>query len=248
MSNFLFTAIIIEPRKHKALEFVLQNVCKNLSNEWKIVLFHGIKNKEYSEKIITKLNIEFHDRIELVNINVLNLNLIEYSELLATKSIIYNYINTEKFLVFQTDSMIFSENSHLINDFLHYDYIGAPWLQTNYLPTANCNFIGNGGFSLRNKNKMLEIINKINWYELNTEIQKLEDIYFSTNYDGILVQKPEFSKACQFCVDEVFSEITFACHKPWYHSHYEKFKNLYPECEILKSLQLVEEEVEEEKE
>lgn len=241
MNNYLYTAIIIEPRKHKALEFVLQNVCKNLSNEWKILLFHGIKNKEYSENIVIKLNLEFNNRIELINLNVSNLNLMEYSELLATKSIIYDFINTEIFLVFQTDSMILSENSHLIKEFLHYDYIGSPWLKTKYQPTINCNFIGNGGFSLRNKNKMLEIINNKNWYSLNIEIQKLEDIFFSTNYEEIIVNKPEYSKACQFCVDEVFSEITFACHKPWVHKHYTKFKNVYPECEILKSLQCVEE-------
>jgi hypothetical protein len=242
MEIFKYTAIIIEPRKHKALEFVLHNACNCLSTEWKVILFHGNNNEEYSKKIVEKLNIEFNDRIELVNLNISNLNLIEYSQFFATKSIIYNYINTELFLVFQTDSMIFKENAHLIDLYLEYDYVGSPWKITNYLPTSMCNFIGNGGFSIRNKNKMLEIINKINWNKITIEYQKHEDLYFCTNYENIHVKKPEYIKACEFCVDEVFSNFTISCHKPWVHTHYEQFKNLYPECETLKNLQYIEEE------
>jgi hypothetical protein len=40
-----YTALIIEPRKHKALEFVLKNFLENLSNEWSIIIFHGNLNK-----------------------------------------------------------------------------------------------------------------------------------------------------------------------------------------------------------
>lgn len=123
------------------------------------------------------------------------------------------------------------KNSELIDSFLEYDYIGSPWLITNYIPTKECDFIGNGGFSLRKKSKMIEIIEKIEW------ANKYEDLYFTTNYVNIKVNKPEYTKACTFCVDEVFSELTFACHKPWVHNHYELFKKIYPEVEVLKNLQ-----------
>jgi hypothetical protein len=235
-----YTAIIIEPRKHKALDFVLYNACFCLNNEWNILLFHGNSNFEYSSKIVEELNSLFENRIKMVNLNVDNLNSIEYSKLLATKSIIYDYIETEMFLVFQTDSMIFKENAHLIYDFLQYDYVGSPWRVTTYQPTLEGGFIGNGGFSLRNKNKMLEIIEKIDWNNLTELTDKLEDLYFSRKYDNIYVKKPEYSKACTFSVDEVFSEIAFACHKPWWHSHFEALKSIYPDCEILQNLQDVE--------
>ena len=231
MNNILYTAIIIEPRKHKAIEFVLTNICECLTSEWNIIFFHGKNNVEYVEKIVEKINNLFENRITLVNLNIDNLDLIEYSKLLSTKSIIYDYITSEIFLVFQTDSMILKNNMNIINDFLNYDYVGSPWLITRYIPTQNCDFIGNGGFSLRRKSKMLEIIEKVNWDNLH------EDLYFSTNYNNIIVNKPEYEKAITFCVDEVFSKISFACHKPWVHNHYEIFKHLYPEVEILKNLQ-----------
>jgi len=242
--EYKYTAIIVEPRKHKAIEFVLNNACECLSNEWKVVLFHGIHNIEYSKLIVDKLNGIYNNRITLVNLNVDDLNNITYSEVFATKSIIYDYIDTDVFLVFQTDSMIIKKNAHLINDFLEYDYVGSPWLKTNYEPTKECDFIGNGGFSLRNKTKMLEIIEKVNWHE-KSEIYKMEDLFFSRKYPGIDVKKPDYNKALEFCQGEVFNELFFACHQIWgFKAHniplYELFISMHPEIKILEDLQGVE--------
>jgi hypothetical protein len=218
---FKYTAIIVEPRKHKALEFVLNNVCDCLSDEWKIILFHGKNNVEYSSEIVNRLNIMFNNRIHTVNLNVDNLNLKTYSELLADRNIIYDHIETDVFLVFQTDSMIFKKNAHLIEDYLDYDYVGAPWLISNYELTKRCNFIGNGGFSLRNKNKMLEIIEKIPYKDVCEHLHFCEDLYFSMSYDNILVNKPSYEKARGFCVDEIFNLTPVACHKFWVHQFWQ---------------------------
>ena len=238
--TYKYTAIIIEPRKHKALSFVLNNMLECLSEEWKIVFFHGLNNIEYSKNIVEKLNTIFNNRIELVQLDVDNLNQKTYSQILATKSIIYNYIDTEYFLVFQTDSIMFKKNAHLMNQFVNsnYDYIGAPWLICEYIPTKERDFIGNGGFSLRRTNKMLKIIENNTWDE-NNEWQ--EDLFFTKKYSVIEVIKPEYEIAKQFCVDEIFSSITMSCHRPWSHSHFSALVNEYPECEILKNLQYEEE-------
>jgi hypothetical protein len=232
--NYKYTALTIETRKHKALEFVLNNICDSLSHDWKILLFHGINNKEYANEIVTRLNIKFNNRICLIGLNIDTFDLTEYSKFLSTKSVIYDYIDTEIFLIFQTDSIILKKYSHLIDEYLIYDYVGSPWSITGYIPTYNCNFIGNGGFSLRRKSKMLEIIEKIDWNN------RYEDLYFSTNYEGIDVNKPTYEKAKMFCVDEVFNEITFACHKPWVHAHFNAFKQIFPESEELQNLQYIE--------
>jgi len=105
--NYKYTALTIETRKHKALEFVLNNICDSLSHDWKILLFHGINNKEYANEIVTRLNIKFNNRICLIGLNIDTFDLTEYSKFLATKSVIYDYIDTEIFLIFQTDSIIF---------------------------------------------------------------------------------------------------------------------------------------------
>jgi hypothetical protein len=234
--SYKYTAIIVEPRKHKALEFVLNNILDCLSDEWKIIFFHGTNNIEYSEGICDKLNKLYNNRIQLVNLNIDNLNQKTYSKLLATKTIIYDYIDTEYFLVFQTDSMMFKQNSHLIKDFLdgNYDYVGPPWLICNYEPTKQRDFIGNGGFSLRKTKTMLKIIENHQWDENN---EWHEDLFFTKKYDDIITLKPPYELAKMFCVDEIFSPITMACHNNWWHHHFNNFIELYPEALTLKNLQ-----------
>ena len=124
-SEFKYTAIIVEPRKHKALEFVLTNACDCLTDEWKIILFHGNKNVDYASKIVEKINASFNNRIFLVNLNVDNLNQTSYSKILTNKNTIYDHIGTNMFLVFQTDSIIIKNNAYLINDYLNYQHLNS---------------------------------------------------------------------------------------------------------------------------
>jgi hypothetical protein len=70
---------------------------------------------------------------------------------------ILNYIDTEFVLIFQTDGFIL--NPHLWeDDFLKYDYIGAPW------PDNINSRVGNGGFSLRSR-KFLEVTSKLEYID-----------------------------------------------------------------------------------
>ena len=47
-----YTAVIVEPRKHKALEFVLRNVLDNLDERWSIQVFHSSHNKDWIKTIL----------------------------------------------------------------------------------------------------------------------------------------------------------------------------------------------------
>ena len=144
---YKYTAIIVEPRCHPALEFVLKNFYDNLSDEWQFIIFHGENNKESALNICT--NHFTPQRIKLVNLKVNNLTAQGYNKLFYTEEF-YSYIDTDTFLVFQTDAIICSTYKDLINNFLQYDYVGAPWVHINQ--------VGNGGLSLRKKSKMLEIL------------------------------------------------------------------------------------------
>ncbi len=59
--------------------------------------------------------------------------------------------SASRVLLFQTDSIICSNSAHKIEDFMEWDFIGAPYAR----------YIGpgyNGGLSLRNPNLILEIL------------------------------------------------------------------------------------------
>lgn len=97
-------------------------------------------------------------------------------------------IDTEFCLVVQHDGFII--NPHLWSDeFLEYDYIGAPW------PYNYFNKVGNGGFSLRSK-KFLDVCDSI--FE-NVNIDEHEDLlacviyYDEMKKRGIKFAPPELA-------------------------------------------------------
>ena len=223
-----YTAIIIEPRRHKALKFVLTNFIQNLSDEWSIIIFHGNTNVEFVNDIVNTLGKKMQTRIiNVINLNVDNLTLQTYSDLFLTASF-YNYIPTETFLVFQTDSMILKENKDNINLFLEYDYVGAPWTHHN-------NNVGNGGLSLRKKSKMLEII-----YSKGYQAKR-EDLYFSLNIDPTIIYNvPNYTKAQLFSVESLFYDSPFGVHNCWNNLNKQMIDLLtikYPDIKNLINLQ-----------
>lgn len=194
--NENYTAIIIEPRKHKALEFVLNNFIQNLDKKWNIIIFHGNKNIDYIHNILKNNN---NRNIKLINLNVDNLTIKDYNKLLTSKNF-YNYIPTEIFLIFQTDTMICDKYKDKINDFLNYDYTGAP---------LKAKLVGNGGLSLRRKSKILEILEKCPYKD------EPEDVYFSVACNQIPLYKPNYDEAKKFSVEEIYNDESFGVHKPW---------------------------------
>lgn len=75
----------------------------------------------------------------------------EYSKLISGN--LTEHINTQFALVVQHDGFVLNA-SNWNQNFLNYDYIGAPWL-IEATQRPNCR-VGNGGFSLRSK-KLLDV-------------------------------------------------------------------------------------------
>lgn len=59
----------------------------------------------------------------------------------------------EHLLVFQPDSIICAKSPKTVNDYLEWDYIGAPW-------GPESKFGGNGGLSLRKVSRILKVLQK----------------------------------------------------------------------------------------
>jgi len=226
-SQYKYTAIIVEPRKHKALDYVLTNFYNNLSEDWQIIIFHGKNNIKFIQNIITKFD---KSRIKLINLNVNNLSLNEYCHLFYNKWL-YDNIQTETFLVFQTDTLICPQYKHLINDFLKYDYVGAPWdekiihdIKTLY---GGKDLIFNCGLSIKKKSKMLDILNKHSFYHKQGWLIN-EDIYFSIH----TTNKPSLEEAKNFSIEMLYNDKAFGIHKAY---NYVKL-DWFPEMKILEEL------------
>lgn len=224
------TAILVEPRKHKAVRFVLQNLLDNLPSTWTIRFLHGATAGTWANAIRNSFAEAERERIALIPAPADNFSQREYSTFIASREFIES-IPTEQFLIVQTDSMINPAQKHKLEKFLQYDYVGAPW------PWDTLQ-VGNGGFSLRKKSALLKVIDHLG--PLKTD---LEDQYFSF---GMLVIKaflPTKEVAKEFSVEQLFHPAPFAVHKVWDHmpTRFDDLCEAVPGLRDLAALQGLEE-------
>lgn len=109
-----------------------------------------------SVKLLTHVDLEISD-IQVIKIDKLS-SIDEYSKFIVYD--LHKYVDTEFVLIIQDDGFVVNPQKWT-DDFLKYDYIGAPWPYPNDNfsfrdPFNNIIRVGNGGFSLRSK-KLLSL-------------------------------------------------------------------------------------------
>jgi hypothetical protein len=168
----------------------------NSSIKWGLQVFHGIDNQEFIYDILKDI-----ENVKYVNTGVKDFTKIEYNQYIKSNDF-WSLVEGEKILTFQLDTLLLRFG---IDEFLKYDYIGAPWSK----PKEN-RFIGNGGLSLRTKDVMLEITKKHKEYE-----PRWEDIFFVKWLDEYnLHNLPDIETAMKFSTETLFHPDTFGLHNP----------------------------------
>ena len=114
------------------------------------VLEHSSKFISFKEiKLLTSLKNDIPYSVNIKHIN----NSREYSRFIIFD--LHRYIKTPYVMIIQHDGYVLNPYAWRY-EYLHYDYIGAPW---HFIGDANKK-VGNGGFSIRSR-KFLELSSKI---------------------------------------------------------------------------------------
>lgn len=140
------------------------------SNKSAKVLNHVMANINFAEVIhITDVEPTIPCAAKFVPIRRLTYN--EAQKVQALE--LGKYFNTEFMMHIETDG--FPINFNLWNDdFLKYDYIGAPWPKKSCIGNRQ---VGNGGCSIQSKRFREKIESLGNWYRTNTP----SDVWFAQN-------------------------------------------------------------------
>jgi hypothetical protein len=142
---------------------------------------------EFAEvKILTSLpSVDLQNVIKIDPIN----STAEYSHFIISE--LDKYVDTDHVLIVQYDGFILNPNAWT-DEFLKYDYIGAPWLVADW-SVKNFDFpvewlgklaVGNGGFSLRSK-KLLSLTAKLT-RDNKFEKYDPEDVAICVHYRQLL--------------------------------------------------------------
>lgn len=196
-----YYAVTLDSRIHKDL-YITMKTCMYYLNEtnspikWGLQIFCGNKNvshiqdmvKDWGEVIITQLDFDDLDK-ESYNDYFIDSNF-------------WKQVKGNKIFTFQLDSILLRGG---IDEFLKYDYIGAPWRKSK-----EDSYVGNGGLSLRTKDVMIDIC------ENNPVTEHIwEDIYFVKHLKGKGVADVE--TATMFSMEDVYSPNPLGVHYPIKH-------------------------------
>ena len=222
--------IIVEPREHKLLQYVIENFNRFMDPSWDLYVFYGNSTKEYAENATQNVT----QRAKyLLPLGVDNLIDTEYNTLFKQHEF-WDKIDAENILVFQTDAVLCPSSAKKIEEFIKYDYIGCS-VDNKHIGNSSAPhwwssypFYGIGGLSFRKKSFMKQCITN----DPNNNIP--EDVFYSTCIEKNGRNKPESAEVlAKFCSQWQYNEDSFGAHKTKGMSNKEDFYAYCPEAQRL---------------
>lgn len=182
------TAVIVETREIPNFrELVLNHVEYSGFNP---MVWHGAYNEKYVKEQLEGVDCIF------INNGLKELSAHGYN-LALTSAYFWKQIPTERVLVFQHDSWMLRMG---IEQFSQYDFVGSPLYHIK-MPCMN------GGISLRNKSKMIEVIEKVPY-----DVGINEDCWFCLGIQKVGGLLPDRETAMKFGVETIATTGSVCCH------------------------------------
>ncbi|KAI4250440.1 MAG: hypothetical protein L6R40_000038 [Gallowayella cf. fulva] len=230
----LKAAVIIEGRNSPNLVPLILHFSSVLGPEWPIRVLHTAENRDLFSisPAFQRQTSSGHITLQQLPDNITLSDHGAVSEFFGRPWLWHQLAPYKHLLFFQTDSILCANSPRMAEDFLQYDFVGAP------IDHAYGNGM-NGGLSLRNREKMLEVLDRFNYtgnpkdgskFEDQWFLQKLESLPLGPNYEpGANLPTPEV--AARFSVETIWHDEPFGLHQVsrWQASHQKNLEEWCPE-------------------
>ena len=230
----LKVAVIIENRPSANLVPLILHFKSVLGPEWPIKVFHSAENLNiFSDSpAFQRQTSSGHIDLHQLPSNITLKDHESVSQFL-TRSWLWERLAPHKhILFFQADSILCANSPFMVEDFLHYDFVGAP-IDPNYGHGYN------GGLSLRNREKFLEVTQRWNFTGNGTEGSRFEDQWFYEKLQELPTgphsepgaNLPSWEVATKFAVETIWHKQPFGLHQVsrWQRSHATELSTWCPE-------------------
>jgi hypothetical protein len=219
-------ATIIETRPLDTLVPLILHFSAVLGPEWPIVVFTGPSPPPaFKSAAIKRLTKDGLIHIVPLTADVKFFSAFTVSDFLTNTWFWEQLAPADHVLLFQADSILCGNSDRSVNEFLEYDFIGAPVSM----------FYGvgfNGGLSLRNRNMMLSVIEQFNFTaefeywrdnpeDKSFEFHDVEDQWYYKKMAKLPPKEdgqpaahlPSFDVAASFAVEAMWSEHPLGYHQ-----------------------------------
>ncbi|KAL8946464.1 MAG: hypothetical protein Q9222_007144 [Ikaeria aurantiellina] len=225
-------AVIIENRPLTNLVPLVLAFSAVLGQQWPIRIFHSNQNALVLDTPpIQKLVDNGHVTLQLLPAEDTFTSHEPVSVFLTSPWIWEQLAPSKHVLMFQTDSMLCSNSPRTVDDFLEYDFVGAP-IETD----DGHNY--NGGLSIRNREMMLEIAKGFE-REPNSQY---EDQWFADKLRAMppkpngqpYANLPSFEAASDFAVESIWKDKPFGIHQlsRWHGERLAELQSWCPEYQL----------------
>lgn len=197
--------VILEPRDHPLLEYVVRNVQETLNIP--IQIFHG-KNARQSILDSSIGQLVEDGSVVLTGLTVDSLYPGDFHNAFILTEEFWNAMaGRNKILFFQTDTIVCQSRQYDLEDFLEYDYIASAWR-----PTRPNNLVvhgGCGGLSVRDWKMSVACIRRFppDYWEGG------EDAYFGFFLDVMGGKVASEAEGATFSTERIFTEKSFGAHQ-----------------------------------
>lgn len=189
-------AVLVEPRKHPHLSFVLRMLFAHLDDTWALKIFHSAANKSYVEARVSGWG-----DVQMQEVCVEGLGHDEYQRLLLNPWF-WEQVPCEHVLLFQCDSLLCRTG---VDAYLGYDFVGAPYREKARGPWK----VGRGSFSLRRRSVMRELTERWPSYRDTREDEHFSRVLIEHGY-----RLPSVETCKAFCVESNYTKQPLALHNP----------------------------------
>ena len=230
----LKAAVIIEGRTLPNLIPLILHFSSVLGPEWPIKVLHMAKNRNqfFRSPAFQRQTSSGHITLQQLPSNVSFTSRDAVSKFLTQPWLYHNLAPYEHILLFQSDSILCANSPRMVEDFLEYDFIGAP-IDPKYGQGMN------GGLSLRKRETMLRVIERNQFtgkpedgseFEDQWFFQKLEELPRGPN-NATGARLPSVEVAAGFSVETMWRQQPFGLHQVsrWQLNHMEELDRWCPE-------------------
>ncbi|ROW14454.1 hypothetical protein VPNG_03880 [Cytospora leucostoma] len=164
-------ALLIENRANPILAPLMLHFMSVVPPDWRFRFMGSVESVEHINKSVAIR--------EQVKVGKLDLTYIPSNMSVSSQEEISRFLTNqwmyetvlapaEWLLIFQTDSIVCANSQRSLNDFLNYDWIGAPW-------NPGSRFGGNGGLSLRRVSAILDVLRS----QARADFSEAEDVWLT---------------------------------------------------------------------
>ena len=204
--------VIVEPRRHKHLRYVIENFDAHMPPEYDLYVFHGASSTDFARECVSGIS---QRKVYLRRLRSDNMTADEYNAFLKNARDFWGRIDAENVLVFQTDAVLCGQSAKSIRDFEQLGYVGCAYDDRagpgTHWGKENA-FWGVGGLSFRKKSVALACLAGSRGTTNTTNTP--EDVFYSNCVEAGHGRKPAGgSELASFCSQNNFGDRSFGAHR-----------------------------------